>query len=69
MKQEQARVPSLRELELEAEVEAREFARVRLQQELQEIADQHGGVFPPQRVPTGASAPAPDAPAHRGRGH
>ena len=69
MKQEQARVPSLRELELEAEAEAREFARVRLQQRLQEIADQHGGVFPPERVPAGAPAPAPDAPAHRRGGH
>lgn len=69
MKQEQARVPSLRELELEAEAEAREFARVRLQQRLQEIADQHGGVFPPQRVSAGPSAPAPDESAHRRRGH
>lgn len=68
MKQEQRRVPSLRELELAAEVEAREFARTRLQQRLQEIADQHGGVFPPQRVPGGASAHPPDAPAHRRRG-
>jgi hypothetical protein len=47
MKQEQTRPPSLRELELEAEAEAREFARVRLQQRLQEIADHHGEVFPP----------------------
>jgi hypothetical protein len=69
MKQEQARVPSLRELELEAEVEAREFARVRLQQNLQAIADQHGGVFPPQRVSADPSAPAPDAPAYRRRVH
>jgi hypothetical protein len=69
MKQESARVPSLRELELEAEAEAREFARVRLQQKLQEIADHHGGVFPPQRGAAGASAAARDAPAHRRRGH
>ena len=69
MNQEQTRVPSLRELELEAEAEAREFARVRLQQRLQEIADQHGEIFPPQRAPGGASAHPSDAPAHRrGRG-
>ena len=67
MKQEQTRVPTLRELELEAEVEAREFARTRLQQRLQEIADQHGEFFPPQRVQAGASAHPPDATAHRRR--
>jgi len=69
MKQEQARVPSLRELELEAEAEAREYARVRLQQKLQAIADEHGGVFPPKRTSAGASAPAPDATADRRRVH
>jgi len=68
MKQEQTCVPSLRELELEAEAEAREFARMRLQQRLQEIADQHGAIFPPQRSATGASAHPPDATAHRRRG-
>lgn len=67
MKQEQTRVPSLRELELEAEAEAREFARVRLQQRLQEIADQHGEFFPPQRVSGDASAHPSDATAHRRR--
>jgi len=68
MKLEQARVPSLRELELEAEAEAREFARVRLQQKLQAVADQHGEIFPPQRSNPGASASAADAVAHRRRG-
>lgn len=67
MKQEQTRPRSLRELELEAEAEAREFARVRLQQRLQEIADQHGEVFPPQRAQGGASAHPADATAHRRR--
>ena len=69
MKLEQTGVPSLRELELEAEVEAREFARVRLQQRLQEIADQHGEIFPPQPTTAGASAHPPDATAHRRRRH
>lgn len=68
MRQEQSRVPSLRELEVEAEAEAREYARVRLQQKLQEIADRHGEIFPPQRTDAGASAQTPDAPAHRRRG-
>jgi hypothetical protein len=67
MKLEQAGVPSLRELELEAEVEAREFARLRLQQRLQEIADQHGEIFPPQRTAADASAHPPHATAHRRR--
>jgi hypothetical protein len=68
MKQEQTRPPSLRELELEAEAEAREFARIRLQQRLQEIANQHGEIFPPQRAQAGASAHRADATAHRRRG-
>lgn len=67
MKEEQSQPPSLRELELEAEAEAREFARVRLQQRLQEVADQHGEVFPPQRAATGASAHARNASADRRR--
>ncbi len=69
MKQEQADVPSLRELEQAAEAEAREFARVRLQQRLQEIADQHGEIFPPERSAAGASAHAPHATAPRRRRH
>lgn len=68
MNQEQTRVPSLREMELEAEAEAREFARIRLQQKLQEIADRHGETFPPQRPVAGASAQTPDAVAHGRRG-
>ena len=69
MKTEQPCVPTLRELELAAETEAREFARDRLQQRLQEIADQHGEIFPPQRPAAGASAHAPHATAHRRRRH
>lgn len=68
MKPEVSSPPSLRELELEAEAEAREFARTRLQQRLQELADQHGEIFPPQRAPTGASAHPAHASAHRRRG-
>jgi hypothetical protein len=68
MKMEEPRVPSLRELELEAEAEAREYARQLLEQRLQGIADRHGGVFPPERRPAGASAQTSDATAHRRRG-
>jgi hypothetical protein len=67
MKPKAAGPPSLRDLELEAETEAREYARVRLQERLQALADQHGEVFPPQRTAPGASAAPPDAPTHRRR--
>ena len=65
MKMETARPRSLREIELEVEAEGREWTRQRLQQRLQEEAARHGEVFPPQRPTTGASAPPPDATAHR----
>jgi hypothetical protein len=53
-------MPSLEEIELEVEVEAREFARRRLQERLQQLADTHGGVFPPGR-PSPAQARTPSA--------
>ena len=57
-------IPSLEEIELEVEIEAREFARRRLQERLQQLADTHGGVFPPGRtVPAKARA----TPAHPAR--
>jgi hypothetical protein len=58
------RIPSLEAIELEVEVEAREFARRRLQERLQELADTHGGVFPPGRPPP-AKARTPSAQAAR----
>ena len=67
MKTEQARPRSLREIELEVETEGREWTRQRLQQRLQEEADRHGEVFPPERPAAGASANASDATAHRRR--
>jgi hypothetical protein len=51
-------IPSLEEIELEVEIEAREFARRRLQERLQQLADTHGGVFPPGR-PSAAQARTP----------
>ena len=68
MNQDQARPLSLREIEQAVEAEGREWTRQRLQQRLQEEADRQGGVFPPQRTTPDASAPPPDAIAHRGRG-
>ena len=68
MKTDPKRPRSLREIEMEVEAEGREWTRQRLQQRLQEEADRHGEVFPPQRQPTGPSAHAPDADAHRLRG-
>ena len=67
MQPEETRPPSLREIELEVEAQGREWTRQRLQQRLQEEADRHGGVFPPQRPAAGASAHPPDATAHRRR--
>ena len=69
MKTDPKRPRSLREIEMEVEAEGREWTRQRLQQRLQEEADRHGEVFPPQRPQGGPSAHAPDADAHRlGRG-
>ena len=68
MNTEQTRPRSLRELEMEVMAEGREWTRQRLQQRLQAEADRQGGVFPPEPKPGGASAPASDAAADRGRG-
>lgn len=59
---------SLREIEQEVMAEGREWTRQRLQQRLQEEANRHGGVFPPERTGDHASAPAPDADANRSGG-
>ena len=67
MNSEKQTEPSLREMEMEVESEGREWTRQRLQQRLQEEADRHGEVFPPQRAAAGASAHAADATAHRRR--
>ena len=65
MKTDPTRPRPLREIEMEVEAEGREWTRQRLQQRLQEEADRHGEVFPPQRPAAGASAQPPDATAHR----
>jgi hypothetical protein len=53
----------LREIEMEVMAEGREWTRKRLQQRLQEEADRHGGVFPPEQKQGGASAQSSDADA------
>lgn len=64
MNSEKEKIPSLREMELEVEAEGREWMRKRLQQKMQEQADRHGGVFPPQ-ASQGLTSPAGnDAIAH-----
>jgi hypothetical protein len=63
MNTEQTRPRSLREIEMEVMAEGREWTRQRLQQRLQEEADRHGGVFPPEQKPGGASAQPSDADA------
>jgi hypothetical protein len=64
---EQSAPRSLRELEMEALAEGREWTRKRLEEKLQAEADRHGGVFPPKGSKRKASAQKADAPAHRRR--
>ena len=59
---------SLREMENEVMAEGREWTRQRLQQRLQEEANRHGGVFPPQPQGSNPSAQAVDADADRSGG-
>lgn len=67
MNSEKEQVRSLREIEEEVMAEGREWMRQRLQQKLQQEADRHGGVFPPQRNESQTSPKAGDASAHRRR--
>jgi hypothetical protein len=61
------RVASLREMELEVEAEGREWMRRRLEEKMQEQANRHGGVFPPERKKGVASAARDHAFAQRVR--
>ncbi len=54
-------LPSLAELEAEAEAYGRQMARDYLQEKLQRLAEMHGEVFPPQ--PKASVAPAAAKPA------
>jgi hypothetical protein len=65
MKSDKPQSKSLREIELEVLEEGREWTRRRLEQRLQQEADRHGGVFPPERSQGTSSAKGADASAHR----
>jgi hypothetical protein len=58
---------SLWEIEAEVLAEGQEWMRLRLQQKLQQAADQHGRVFPPQPPAALARQSATDAFAHQRR--
>jgi hypothetical protein len=49
-------IPTLADIEREVAAESREWGRQRLEERLQQLAEQHGEAFPPQA----ASAQAPD---------
>ncbi len=50
-------LPTLADIEREVAAESREWGRQRLEERLQQLAEQYGEAFPPQA----ASAQAPDA--------
>ena len=58
---------SLRDIEDEVLAEGQEWMRQRLQQKLQQQADQHGRVFPPRRAAAVARQSSPDAATHQRR--
>jgi len=58
---------TLREIEAGVLAEGQEWMRQRLEQQLQQEADQHGRAFPPQRPAAAARQSAVDAPAHQRR--
>jgi hypothetical protein len=68
MNSENKPVRSLREIEMAVLEEGREWTRRRLEQKLQEEANRHGGVFPPQRRKSPSLAATDDASAQRRRG-
>src|SRR5262245_59899792 len=60
-------IPSLSQIEAEVLAEGREWTRRRLQERLQQLAEQYGQVFPPKPAKSGASASAQVRTAHRRR--
>ena len=56
-------LPALADIEREVVAESREWGRQRLEERLQQLAEEHGEVFPPKATPK----PNPD-PAQRARG-
>jgi hypothetical protein len=68
-KKQEERLPSLAEVEAEAEAYGREVARKYLEQKLQQLADQHGEVFPPKPKTVMASPSAKFGATHRSGKH
>ena len=62
-------IPSLSQIEAEVLAEGREWTRRRMQERLQQLAEQHGEFFPQEPKQAGTPAPAQVPPAHRGRRH
>ena len=56
---------SLRDMELEVEIEGREWMRRRLEERLQAEANRRRGVFPPEQTQSAPPAAGADALAHR----
>ena len=56
-------LPALADIERAVVAESREWGRQRLQERLQQLADQSGEVFPPEA----AAAPTVNAPQRTGR--
>jgi hypothetical protein len=67
MKTDPTRPRTLQEIETEVLAEGQEWTRQRLQQRLQEEAERHGEVFPPQRPAASSSAAATNATTKRRR--
>jgi hypothetical protein len=67
MKDREEPIPSPSQIEVEVMAEGREWTRQRLEERLQQLADQHGEVFPQKPVSARASASAQVRPAYRCR--
>jgi hypothetical protein len=60
--------PSLADIEREVVAESREWGRKRLEERLQELADQPGGVFPPGAAPASKAHAAKRVGKHKPKG-
>ena len=67
MNKEKKKFRSLAEIEEEVLAEGQEWMRQRLQEKLQEQANEIGAPFPPRQPSAGAPAKAPVGTAHPGR--
>jgi hypothetical protein len=60
--------PSLAEIERELIAESREWGRKRLEERLQELADQQGEAFPPRAAKASKAHPAKRTGKHQAKG-